>query len=394
MGLQDYEAPVVDGRAVPSSRAQALLLESHAIASRALLLGDDPLSRVEVPLLSGGPVSIDTSSAVRRSCALTILARWPAPGSRLAPYGTRVQVQRGVQVAPGIIEWIPLMTGPVVETAQTDDGVDGGTKLSFPIKDEMAAIARDRFDENTSTDTTLTVAEQCTRIIRRTLPSAEILDRSGAAGQVLVGKLDMQKDPAAGLMKIAAAAGLEVFCGRGYQQFVIRPVASLDDPPRWVISEIAGEHADIISITRKRNLDGVYNRVVATGDTAANTGTDAPAVPPVSGEARIDDPADPLFYRPGFRATRFFSSPLIITTAQATAAAAGLLAKLRGGNLELSFTALVNPAAEGGDVLQARLADGTSRHIVDKLDIPLDEDGVQSAETRGIDIPDESASAA
>lgn len=393
MGARDYEAPIVNGRVEPSTLAQTLLLEGHqAAASRAFLVGSDGMSRAPLSVVSGS-VDSDPSSSTRRSASLTILARWPSSSaSRLTPYGTRVQVQRGIRVAPDAIEWLTLMTGPVVEASQDEDAA-GAAQMSFPLKDEMAMIARDRFDTNTSTDTTLTVAAQMTAIIRRTLPSAEIIDLSGELGQAQVGKLDMQKDPAAGLGKIATAAGLEVFCGRGFQQFVYRTVPSLDDPPRWIISE-NNDRANLIKISRKRALEGTYNRVFAYGETNDTT-TGGTSTPPVSGEAAITDTADPLYYGgPAGRATRFFSSPLIQTPAQATAAAAGLLAKLRGGNLTTSFETLVNPAAESGDVILALLADGRSQHIFDKVGVPLGEKDSQSTETRGIDLPDETAAAA
>lgn len=390
MGAGDYEAPIVGGRVVPSPLASSLLLEGHqSVDSRAFLLGEGNTSRAELPLMSGS-VSCDPTSTVRRSGDVTVLARWPtSPTSRLTPYGSRVCVQRGIRVAIDAIEWMTLMTGPVWETSQTDDDVDS-VELKLSLKDEMAVLAADRFDENTATDPTLTVLEQLTRIIRRTLPVADIVDLSGAAGQALVGKLDMQKDPAAGIAKIAEACGLEVLTGRGYQQFVIRPVPSLDDPPRWMVAE--GAAGNILTVERKRTREKVYNRVVATGESNAGTGS-AATVPP-SGEARISDATDPLVYGgPAGRVTRFLSSPLIKTNEQAAAAAAGLLARLRGGNLETSFTTLVNPALDGGDVILADLASGRSRHITGTVTLPLSEGDSQSVPTRGIDLPDETASA-
>lgn len=391
---RDYDAPLVEGRVVPTPRARALLLASHTIASRAWLLSADGTTRVPLPLAGGGSVACDPGQAVRRSATLTLLTPWPevAEGGSITPYGARVAVQRGIRVATDAIEWMTLMTGPVWETSQDATKLDRWGRpapLTVPLKDEMATIAADRFDANTSTDTTLTVSAQLHALIRRTLPAATIHDRSGAAGARLVGTLDMQQDPADGMVKVAAAAGLEVHTGRGYQEFVIAPVASLDDPPRWEIVH-GGETGSVVSVTRKRTREKVYNRVVAVGETNDNTegGT---STPPPRGEARIDDPTDPLRYGgPIGRVTRFYASPLLKDDAQAAAAAAGLLERYRGTGVQLDFTTLVNPALDGGDVIASRLADGVRRvHITDAVTVPLGVTGTQDVPTRGLELPDE-----
>lgn len=384
--MVDYDAPIINGKVQPSATAAALLLESHAIASRVLLLDAESDATFELPLISGS-VTMDSGSAVRRTATLDVYASWSDdPHSRLTPYGTRVRIQRGVRVALDTIEWMTLMEGRVVEVDSKSE--DRDSRMTLSVKDDFYTLGTDRFDFATTTNTTISTTANIIGFITETFPGAPIVDLTGSTA--LAGAADLQQDRAAGIGKLATAISSEVYTGRD-GTFIIAPVPTLDDSPRWQLT--VGQSGNLVSVSRKRTADGVYNRVLAKGVSDAVSGT---TVPPVTGEAVIDDVNDPLYYGGPFgRVTRFYTSPMLTTADQCTSAAAGILQKARGRNFAVSFTSLVNPALDPGDVLWSQLSDGVIRtHIVDSVTHPLTGSDTQAIEVRSIDLPAEDTSAA
>lgn len=381
----DVESPIINGAAVPSAAAVDLLVESHAVAARAVLLDATLRAGVELPLVEGS-VTVDSGSTVRRSGSITILGQWSDdPRSQLSPTsGPRVKVQRGVRLPSGAIEWITLGHLRVVDAAQTDESVRA--KMSLSLKDEFATIARDRFDVATSTDTTLTVVAQITALIRRTLPDAEVIDLTGSTAQC--GKMDLQQDPAGGIAKLATSIGAVCYAGRGPAQFVIAPRAGVDDPPRWQLA-VGEEGGNLISVARTRSVEKTYNRVFAKGET--NNSSSSTAAPIPTGEALISDADDPLVYGGPFgRVTRFYTSSLLKTNEQCVAAAAGLLREAKGTEAEFKFTSLVNPALDSDQVIVSVLSDGKRRlHVVDSVTHPLSVKGSQDVSGRTHELTDE-----
>lgn len=383
--MSDHEAPIVNGKVDPSAAAVSLMVESGAIASRALLLNELGVG-LELPI-TGGSVSADSGSKVRRSGSITVFGQWSDdPLSRLTPYGNRVRVQRGIRVATGVIEWMTLMTGRIDEESIKTESTEG--LLTLPLKDFMADIDDDRFDVTTQTNTAETVVAAITRLITETLPGTTVVDLTGSTQ--MCGSLDLQQDRAGGIDKLATSIAAEAFFGRD-GTFIIRPQPTLDDTPRWSLT--VGESGNLISVERKRTRAGTYNRYVARGESNDTTGT---AVVPPSASAIIDDPADPLRYGGPFgRKSRFYTSSLLTTVEQCQSAANAGLERVRGRNYDVSFTSLVNPALDEGDVIRSILPDGVIRvHITDSVDYPLGPTDSQSVSTRTVELPAESDSAA
>lgn len=382
----DYEAPIIAGKAVLSAVAGAFLSESGAMAARAFLVDEHGGARTELPMVSGGSVTLDSGSAVRGSCTLTILGRWSDdPWSRLTPYGARVLVQRGIRVATDSVEWVSLMVGRITEVDQNSDNANA--QMTLTVKDDFSTIAADRFDENTTTDTTKTVVENITDYVLRSLPTATVVDLTGDT--TLAGQIDMQQDPAGGIDKLATSIAAEAFFGRD-GTFIIRPQPTLADNPLWLLS--VGEQGNLTAVERKRSADGIYNRVYAHGQDNTASSTDGTPKPPIPrGEAAITDQTDPLYYGGPFgKRTRFYVSGLFKTDDQCAAAAASILAKARGANYEFSFTSLVNPALDPGDVIASMISDGKRRiHITDSVTIPLTPADTQSVSVRSLELPAE-----
>lgn len=367
-----------------SARGTRLILESHTIAARAMLVNEVGVTQ-ELPMVAGS-VAADSSSTIRRTAQLTILGRWSDdPNSQLTPYGARVRIERGIRLSRDDVEWVPLITGRITEVAQSSDDKDAA--LTLTVKDDMFTVAQDRFDVPTSTNTAEDVVVAIRRLLRETLPQATVSDFTGST--VKCGAMDLQRDRAGAVASLARSIGAEVFTTRDGSGFIIRPSPTLNDTPRWALT-VGEESGSVISVQRSRSGEKTYNRVYAYGE-SNNTAQNAP--PPVSGVAVISDLADPLRYGGPFgKVTRFYKSPLLTTGAQAVTAAQALLEKARGRNYEITFATLVNPAIEPGDVVLSLISDGVRRvHVIDSATLPLAPGDSQSITVRTAELPEEGA---
>ncbi|GAA4845458.1 hypothetical protein GCM10023201_40870 [Actinomycetospora corticicola] len=394
MGTRDYDAPIgPDGRVQLSARAQALIQDSSGAAARAWLLSSDGSSRSPLPLIRGGSVSADAKSMVRRTATLSVHGVWPDdPTSQLAPYGPRVQVQRGVRVATDAIEWVTLMTGPIWSSKQ-DRSKAGAGPLAIPLKDEMAVIEADGFDAATSTNPAEKVITAVTRLIQETLPLAQVVDLSGNLGQALCAKIDLQQARAGGITKLAASVGCEVYAGREFQTFYFAPVPTLDDSTRWLLA-----YGGVITTSsRERTRDDTYNRVLVKG-TAQGTASGEAQKPAPYAEAILTSDMDPHAYYGGplGRRTWKIERAEYDTAAKCAAAAPMWLERARGRNVSQSASTLVNPAADPGDVVDLRPTKSSPRcaRIVDSLTYPLGAADAQNWTTRGDELPDSTEGAA
>ena len=92
--------------------------------------------------------------------------------------------------------------------------------------------------------------------------------------------------------------------------------------------------------------EAVYNAVTASGENLSDD------FPPVTATVEDLDPTSPTRWGgPWGKRRRFYSSPLLTSTAQASRAAAAILATSTGQARTLTVDSVCNPALEDGDVI-------------------------------------------
>ncbi|GGM75470.1 hypothetical protein GCM10012275_52680 [Longimycelium tulufanense] len=362
------------------TRAQQVLVQSHAVTARATAYG--PYGTMELPV-AGGQVTADARSQVRRTAILETDPRlWPRdPRGVLAPYGTEIQVDYGIVLLGGTVEWVPLIRGRLAESSRQRPVPRSGT-LSLELEDRSATVAEDRLTAPTQTLSGALVTDEIRRLIQDSLgASVAVVDQTGSTRVASVMEIERERW-ADGVEKLADAIGAEVFFdpqGVG----VIRPQPTLNDPVVWVIS--TGETGILVSSTETMTREGVYNGVTASGQRSDGT-------PPVSATVWDDDPGSPTYYQGPFgRKVRFYSSPQLTTTAHCQTTAAALLARVRGGNAQVTLSEITNPALEPGDVILLRdlQAATVQAHILDRVVTPLSPREAQTLENRSLDLPPE-----
>ncbi|KAF0646702.1 MULTISPECIES: DUF5047 domain-containing protein [Streptomyces] len=353
-----------------SPRFLQAILQSHTPVTEVKLFRTD--GGVETLEHIGGSVSVDRGSTVHRTCTVqvadtSLIPRTPT--DRLAIYGARLHISRGVDYGNGDRELVPL---GVFRVDEVSGDVDAGP-VTISGKSLECAVADDRF--TAPYRATGTAVSAVTTLLRRSIPDA-VLDSSAVADAPIGPRTwDVEGDPWTAVAEVASAVGAEVYATPD-GQFAMAPLPDLATAlPVWTIS--AGEGGAYIQASRGMSVDGVRNGWLIRGE---NTETN---VAPVSALVVDTDPTSPTYWsgpfghRPGF-----YSSPTITTLAAATLA--GQL-KLRAGiapNASADLTALANPALETGDVLRVVYPDGTAElHQVASFSIDLDLGGAFTLQT-------------
>lgn len=360
-----------------SVAAQIALVTHHRVDIRATAYNTIVGTVGDLPV-SSGSVSIDATNQVRRSGTVGIAdpTLWPAdPVALLSPLGAELAVDYGIVLASGATEWVPLIRG-VVTTAARSFPLSSGDAVTLTLSDRSATVAQNRFDAPVTTTAGATTVAEITRLITEAMPDAVVLDLTGDAR--VAATLTMDKERwADGIEKLADSISAEVFVDP-VGQFVIRRQPTLAGDPSWLIA--AGNGGVLLGYGDSRTREQVYNRVVAFGQR-----TDG--VPPVWAAAADTNPASPTWVGGGFGVrTRFYSSPLLTTTAQCATTAASLLARIAGLVNPVTLNTMVNPALDAGDVLLVAHRGKTRRHIVDTCTVPFGVSETQSITTRASDV--------
>lgn len=367
-----------------SARAQIALLRHHATSVRAtarsLVVGQIPGVPVE-----GGTITVDGTSQIRRTGTVDIAdpAWWPTDHrSALSPLGSELFVEYGIGLPDGTFEWVPLIQGVI--TAATRQRPASGTAFQLTLEDRSTRVAAAKFNAPTSTWIGRTNVSEITRLITDVFTAEEAVTVTDLTGSTQIASvITIEKERwQDGVEVLANSIAAEVFADP-LGQFLIRPQPTLADAPAWVVA--TGEGGAVLTATDRASRDEVFNRVVATGERTDGTA-------PVSYVAEDNDPASPTRVNGplGVR-TRFFTSQDLTTVPQCQVAAQALLARTTGREASMTFTALVNPALDAGDVIVTRDGDATNIHIVDTVSIPLGVGDTQQLTTRTRDpLPSES----
>lgn len=355
----------------------ATLRGSHVIAVRGTVLssfqtGTQPTGTV-VDLLSG-TVTLDSTAAVRGAADLTVNGdgQWPDAGDDLfAPYGNEIFVERGIAYGNGTVEYCSLGYFRF-ETPSQDLPPNGPIRIA--AKDRMQAIIDARLLAPVQLLATQTNGDVVSQLVLEVYPDATI-EWDDATDAELLGRNilaeDKRYEPLDDL--ITSLGKVWYWDHRG-----VLVIATPPDPtdPVWEVN--AGAGGVLVAAKRELTRVGVYNAVVATGESADDT-------PPARGVALDNDPASPTYYYGRFGPVpRFYSSPLLLTDAMAVAAAETLLRQSLGLPYSVDFTAIPNPALEPLDPVQVRYSNGGNpeTHVIERLSIPLSEDAALTATTR------------
>lgn len=295
---------------------KALAQPNRKWRSRIEVFYGDQLQQSLDVLLSGS-VKLD-NVAVRRQVDMEIvdidgLLTPASAGDLLAPKGTELRVSRGLVLADGTTEWVPLGVFGVVSPS-VKASPDGGTILSLKGYDRVDAVRNRRFDAPyTVAKGTATTAAAAQIVTSRMSVNTRITATNSTTPETVFEALS---DPWDAVRDLADADSLSAyFDPQG--TLVIGPDAGVET---GIVYE-PGVNSFLLESSREMDSSKTYSGVVVN--------VEHPDQTPIRYVLWDTDPASPTYANGPFgRRPYGFSSSLITTVAQAQLAAQTLLPRV------------------------------------------------------------------
>lgn len=290
-------------------------------------------------VLIDGNVSFDRV-AVRRSGTFRLTDPSGALTPRdardlLTPKGTELRPFRGLVLANGSVEWVPLGVLRVKQPRISRDS--GGTLIEVTAHDRSAAVKQRRFTDPyviaTGTPTHQAIADIVTSRLN-------VDTRITVTGHTTPGlTYDILDDPWEAVEDLALADSLTAY---------FDPLGSLavtpDVPTETGVVYQPGPESFLLSTDRFIDGDKAYSGVIVR--------VEHPEQDPIRAEAWDLDPKSPTYSLGEFgRVPYGYSSPVITDLAQAQSAARTLLPKVTKMRQEATLTTIGHPGHEVGDLV-------------------------------------------
>ncbi len=344
-----------------SNRFLRALHHSHDVVSRVDVWRGGVLLESAIPV-TGGSVTVDESSQVRRTLSLSVgdLGLDPRDAnSLLAPFGTELAVHSGIRFPEGDTEMVPL------GVFQVEDAGRSGwfSEVGLTGVDRSRTVAGARFLKPRATPQGRPIVQEISTFIREVNTSYEVLDLTSATSYTAAATWERERWEAVETLADAIAADV-VADPQG--RFLIRrtpgtgPLDAADAV--WAVN--AGPEGVLLDAQTGLTREGIYNAVVAS----STADPDSPPITAVayqrSGPFRWDGPFG--------KVPRFYSSPLLRTRQMCERAARSVLARSVGYGRRITPTAVPNPALDAGDVIEVTLPDGTVDYqVASRFSVPL-----------------------
>jgi Domain of unknown function (DUF5047) len=288
------------------------------------------------------------------------------PGDLLTPFGTRVEVELGLELLDGSVSSVPYGT---YEISSSKVDTDAGSRVvSVGMIDVSDRVERYRFETPVSVASGTDLATMINTVVtNRTGFNPGVTATGVTLGAARVFGLDAGTAPWSEILDVLANFSLVAWYDRvGQIQVGSQVPDSATAYPLDLLTSLSSDYD-----TRPPNV------VVARGEAQDGTA-------PVQAVAVDSDPSSPTYAGTGpgtspyGRVTEFFSSPLLKTVGQAQSAADTILAQNVGAGATYTLIRPYDPAITAGDVVTL---DGAAM-AVDSVTLRLD--GDTSLQVRGL----------
>lgn len=388
---------------IPTPAAfQTAIRGSHQVVSRVRVvepgqIGTNLLGR-DLNIIAGS-VTLDSSADIRGSLDLDLAEPWPqgTTVNDIVPYGTELQVSRGISTGNGQIIRVPLGIYRVIDVEQDEAPFEN---LHIVARDRMSLVQESDLLFPSYISPTMTYGQVVTRFIHgdTTLPgifptSVTIVwdDVSSVTGMNKTlgraGGAVVERDRFGFLDDLLKGLGkIWYFDYQGILQ-IKTPVTTQQDP---VFSVNAGKNGVLVKVDRSLTRTGACSAVVVTGEAFDD-------VRPPRGVAYDNNPLSPTWFNGPFgMVPKFLTSSTIKgntaveSDAMAQRAAEVELAKSRGLPYAVNFEMIPNPSLEPYDTIEVvypldlRTDPHTRRenHVLEQVQIGLGADEGMLGKTR------------
>lgn len=361
-----------------STQFLAALRGSHKTFTRVQVLtsyqtGVQPVGGVTLNVVDGA-VSQDGNADVRSSCEIVTtggLETFPQlPSGLLTPYGNELFVECGIELGNGSVEVVSqgYFRIDAVEQSSAPFG-----SIRVTAYDRMKGVVEARLTELVAFSAGTTVTAIFNRLILEVYPSATIeFDDANFASSTIASVQIAEEDRFGFLNNLVTSNGKIMYWD--YRGVLVVKTPPNPNQSTWTVN--AGAYGVLISSTRALSREGVYNAVVATGESVNST-------PPVRAVAVDNNQTSPTYWEGSFgKVPRFFSSSFMTTYSQALNAAQNLLQKTIGLPHTVNFASISNPALEPFDAVTIDQLDVVALHVIETLITPLNPSRPMTATTR------------
>lgn len=341
--------------------------------------GVDPAGAGPPINLISGDVTFDVNSDVNATCDLTIAY----PFENISAYVHEIYLERGVQYANGVSEYVGLgyfRVNSVEDTVIKDSPMDGSV-VRIQGEDRMSYLRDARVTTPIQFSASASVASVLDFLVKDVMSTVvTVYDTTnwpgGDAASTLLGSDHfVDQDRLGFIQELVAAYGK--ICYFDYAgRFVVKDAPSTSGAPVFDIN--SGKNGVLVHVSRTVSRDGVYNAVVASGEAAdAN-------IPPVYAIALDNDPTSPTYWNGVFgKVPKFFQSSFLTTDAQCASAAQKLLDATHGTPYSVTLGLVPNPALEAWDVITVTYSpDLVEVHIIDQITYSMSVDDEMTIQTR------------
>lgn len=348
---------------------------SHRVRSEAWCHPADGSDPVEVPLTEGS-VTLDATQRVRGQCDFSVAdTDWiPRDATdRLSPFGTEIELRRGVYLSDGSWETVGLGRFGLEDAEVTDEG--SGASVRIAALDRMERLSKAKFEDVFQVANGTRYTQAILDVVLGIWPECPVMDGfvdMSTMTSTLRPTAQVGDDPAEFVQGLAFAVGMSLFFD-GEGVLTLRKFASLD-----AVWELVEGDGLLLSVARSWSRTAAFNRVVVSGENTE--GTDV-----YRAVASDDDPLSPTFYGGPFgKVPEFRSFPQVQSNGQAQDVANNILAREIGAPSTVSFGMVPNPALEPDDTIRiSRSSVGVDEeHVIDRLTVGLGASEVMSGQTR------------
>ena len=368
----------------PSSAAfKAAVQTDHIAVSKAEVWASD--QKLQEINISDGNVKIDSGSAVRRTCDVTLTTGRESDNlvpdndfDLLTPFGNELRLYRGVQYTDGTKEYVPLGVFVITDVAISD--TNEGVEIKLSGEDRSIRVSRAKWTQPYQM-TSGTLEASLSALLKSRFPDAEISfpTTNVTVNQVLLGA-ENDNDPWKDAVEIAELVGFDLFFDQnGVVQMKQFPTL---DGSVVVALFTEGQGTTITQLNRTISTKQTYNGVIYTIE-----GSDVAT--PIRVEAWDEDSSSPT-YRFGVfgEVPAFVTTSLLATESEAVRAAASLLNTYIGSQEVVNWDSLVDPSLDVQDVVYVK-SNGAKVDrlvIIDSLTIPLKPESSMQADARTVRV--------
>ncbi len=369
-----------------SSKYLAAVRTDHAATST--VTHKDLITGVQtvLPIEAGSTVNVDITSPIRRVLTLNLPALQSLYDVLSVP-GGEITVTHTIRFIDRTVETVPVGVF-CVDQEQMGYTTSGQIRLTAP--DRYLRVQRNRFGLSRSSVASNQSWQEVKRLVEGAWPNGAYPFPGWAASNpdtsatTKVGpQVWADGNRATGIEAILKASSLDFrFNASGLAELQPIPILSAATSPVWTVN--AGAAGVMLDGNRARDWSTAGNAVIVSSSATdiiltpvEVKDTHTPASDPMS-------TLGPIGYVP-----RYYASPLIRTTAQATAAGKTILQRILSVQQQLTLTAVPNAALDGWDVIDVIFPKGdagtvrpSERHIVEAVTIPLTPEGVQNITLR------------